>query len=70
MLICILDHGDGSYQVNLTDREQVFERRQHPDAGAALARVQQLVRLGHRPAFTTALAALVSEVEADRWEVA
>ncbi len=66
MLIAILDHGDGTYQTNLTDMADVLERRQHPDAGAALARVRQLVRLGHRPAFTTALAALVSETEEDR----
>ena len=65
MLIAIIDHGTGAYQTNLTDMIDVLERRQHPDAGAALARVHALMRLGHTPAFPSAYADLRDEAEAD-----
>ena len=56
--IAIIDFNDGTYQVNLTNSQAVWEKRLFTDAGAALAYVTHLQERGHKPCFPSALADL------------
>lgn len=59
--IAIIDFNDGSYSVNLTNSQAVWEKRHFTDAGAALAYVMHLQERGHKVCFPTALADLRDE---------
>ncbi len=56
--IAILDLADGTYQVNLTNSQAVWEKRLFTDPRAALAYVTHLQERGHKVCFPTALADL------------
>lgn len=56
--IAIIDFADGTYQVNLTNSLDVWEKRLCTSARAALAIVTELQARGHRVCFPTALADL------------
>ena len=61
--IAIIDFADGSYQVNLTNSQAVWEKRLFTAPGAALAYVTHLQERGHKVCFPTALADLRDEAE-------
>ena len=56
--IAIIDFNDGTYSVNLTNSQAVWEKRLFTDAGVALAYVTHLQERGHKVCFPTALADL------------
>ncbi len=59
--IAIIDFNDGTYSVNLTNPQALWEKRLFTDAGAALAYVTQLQERGHKVCFPTALADLCDD---------
>ena len=61
--IAIIDFNDGTYQVNLTNSQAVWEKRLFTDAGAALAYVAHPQERGHKVCFPTALADLRDDAE-------
>ncbi len=62
--IAIIDFNDGSYQVNLTNSQAVWEKRLFTDPSAALAYVTDLQERGHKVCFPTALADLRDDATA------
>jgi hypothetical protein len=56
--IAIIDHGDGTYQINLTNSRDAWARRHFTDPRPALAYVTDLQAHGHKICFPTALADL------------
>ncbi len=59
--IAIIDFNDGTYSVNLTNSQAVWEKQLFTDPRAALAYVTHLQERGHKVCFPTALADLRDE---------